>query len=126
MAKITDAAAILLVSDVTVSANWYRDKLGFTDVELYGDPAGFAIIRRDGYAIMLQQADPKKILPNWKIAEKTSNIFFWVDDVRTIYAAFIASGATIDYELYTAPWGGLEFGINDPDEYDITFAQIIS
>ena len=125
MPKITAAATILLVKDVVYSANWYRDKLGFTIAAFYGDPAGFAIIERDGHYIMLSRADANLITPNWKIADKTSNIYLWVDDVETLYKEFISAGATIDYELYLAPWNVKEFGISDPDEYDISFGEII-
>jgi uncharacterized glyoxalase superfamily protein PhnB len=125
MPKLTASAPILLVKDVTISANWYRDKLGFTINGFYGEPADFAIIERDGQHIMFSKANPEGIKPNWKIAEKTSNVYFWVDDIETLYNEFIKSGATIDYSLYTAPHGVKEFGINDPDEYDISFGEII-
>ena len=125
MARITASAPILLVEDVSVSASWYRDKLGFYEVELYGSPVNFAIVRRDGHAVMFQQANPAVIIPNWKVAPKTSNVFFWVDDANALYEEFVRRGATIDYEPYIAPWGGLEFGINDSDGYDISFAQIL-
>jgi uncharacterized glyoxalase superfamily protein PhnB len=125
MPSITAAATLLLVKDPVHSANWYRDKLGFSIAAFYGDPPHFAIVERNGHYLMFNTADPALIKPNWKIADKTSNAYFWVDDVETLYKEFIASGATIDYELYSTPWGVKEFGINDPDEYDISFGEII-
>ena len=125
MPSITAAATILLVKNVVDSASWYRDKLGFSLVDYYGDPTGFAIIQRDGHYLMFHTVDEKLIQPNWKIADKTSNVYFWVKDIETLYADFIERGATIDYTLYTAPWGVKEFGINDPDGYDISFGEII-
>jgi uncharacterized glyoxalase superfamily protein PhnB len=125
MPSITAAATILLVKDSVHSANWYRDKLGFTIVAIYEDYNHFAIIQRDGHYLMFVKTDEKLIKPLWKIVDKTSNVYFWVDDAETLYKEFIASGATIDYELYTTPWGTKEFGINDPDEYDISFGEII-
>ncbi len=38
---------------------------------------------------------------------------------------FKSTGATIDYELGMKPYGVKEFGINDPDGYDIAFGQIM-
>jgi uncharacterized glyoxalase superfamily protein PhnB len=125
MAELIASAPILLVKDVTHSANWYRDKLGFTITKLFGEPANFAIIERDGHYMMFSSAPANEIRPNWKIVEKTSNVYFWVNDVETLYKEFIDSGATIDYSLYTAPYGVKEFGINDPDEYDIAFGEVI-
>ena len=51
--------------------------------------------------------------------------YFWVDDAEAIYAEFQASGANIDYSLYVAPHGVKEFGIQDLDDHDIAFGQVI-
>lgn len=124
-AKLTASAPILLVNDVVISAEHYRDKLGFLIAELYGDPPDFAIIHRDEHYLMFSKAPTEQIKPNWKIVEKTCNVYFWVNDVESLYKEFIDNGATVDYSLYTTPYGVKEFGINDPDEYDIAFGEII-
>src|SRR5215213_4528421 len=98
MAKITASAPILLVKDIIQSAAYFRDKLGFTEQSLYGEPTNFAIIRRDGIAVMLAQLDDgKSIQPHWRVIEKMWNIYFWVDDADALYAEFGKSGAIIDY-----------------------------
>lgn len=123
MPKLTSAATILLVKDVVHSVNWYVEKLGFSSVEFSGDPVNFAIIERDANYIMFSQVDPELFKLHWKTAEKANNIFFWVDDIEALYNEFKDKGANIGFELYLAPWGGKEFGINDPDEYDIFFGE---
>lgn len=126
MAKITASAPVLLVKDVVQSAAYFRDKLGFTDQRLYGTPTNFAIIRRDSFAVMLAQLEPDQAdTPHWRVVEKMWDIYFWVDDAEAIYAEFQASGAIIDYTLYTTPWGVREFGVQDLDDHDIAFGQII-
>ena len=124
-AKIIGSAPILLVSDVSRSIEHYRDKLGFNLDSSYGDPVCFAIMRRDSFHIMFADAKPGDIKPNWKIREKTSNIYFWTDDVESLYKEYKENGATIDWDLYTAPYGVKEFGINDPDGYDIAFGEVL-
>ena len=124
-AKIISSASILLVKDVTVSAEWYRDKCGFTIQNYYGYPPAFCIISRDGYCLMFAKCPAEKIVPNWKNVQKTSNVYFWVDDVETLYKEFVSGGATIDWDLCIQPYGVKEFGINDPDGYDIAFGEII-
>jgi uncharacterized glyoxalase superfamily protein PhnB len=127
MVKFTASAPILLVKDVVKAAAHYRDQLGFADVRLYYDPPNFAMVSRDGFTIMLAQAaHPERILPNWKIHGSTSQIYFWVDDIDTLYAEYQSSGATIDFTLYDTPWGTREFGVQDIDGYDISFGQVIS
>jgi uncharacterized glyoxalase superfamily protein PhnB len=124
-AKITASAPVLLVADVVKAAAYYRDQLGF-EVELFHHPPDFAMISRDGHTIMLAQAsNPARLLPNWKIHSNTNNVYFWVDDIDALYAEYQASGATIDFTLYTTPWGTREFGIQDLDGYDIAFGQVL-
>lgn len=126
MPKITASAPILLVKDVVKAAAYYRDKLGFAEPQLYGEPPNFAMVKRDGFTVMLAQAPADHtIIPHWKIVDKMWNIYFWVDDVETLYADFQRSGAIIDYTLYTTPWGTREFGVQDLDDHDIAFGQII-
>jgi len=125
-AKISGSAPVLLVSDVSASAEWYRDKLGFHYDKLWGDPPAFCILERDNFNLMLSQVKVKSdIKPHWKIVEKVWNVYFWVNDVELIYNEFIKSGATIDYTLYVTPYNVKEFGINDPDGYDIAFGQVL-
>jgi hypothetical protein len=124
--KITASAPILLVKDVVKSAEYFRDKVGFTDQSLYGHPTNFAIIRRDGIALMLSQlGEGQTDIPHWQVVEKMWNVYFWVDDARAIYAEMQNSGAIIDYTLYDTPWGIREFGIQDLDDHDIAFGQVL-
>lgn len=126
MAKITASAPILLVKDILQSAAYFRDKLGFTEQSLYGSPTNFAIIRRDGLAIMLSQlGEGKSVKPYWQVVDKMWNIYFWVDDADALYEEFGKSGAIIDYTIYNTPWGVREFGVQDLDDHDIAFGQII-
>ena len=125
-AKITASAPILLVKDIMKSAAYFRDKLGFTEQELYGEPTDFGMVSRNDFTVMLAQIGAgQTIVPYWKIVEKMWNIYFWVDDVEAIYAEYQSNGAIIDYTLYTTPWGTREFGVQDLDDHDIAFGQII-
>ena len=125
-AKITASAPVLLTKDIVKAGTYFRDKLGFTEQEYYGEPTNFAIIRRDGFTVMLAQAGADaKIIPNWRIVDKTWNIYFWVDDAEALYAEYQNSGAIIDYTIYTTPWGTREFGVQDLDDHDIAFGQIL-
>ena len=126
MTKITSSAPVLLVKDLLKSAAYWRDKLGFTDQKVFGHPPNFAMVKRDDFTVMLAQVEADKpFIPNWQIVEKMWDVYFWVDDVDTIYAEFQASGAIIDYSLYVAPHGVKEFGIQDLDDHDIAFGQVV-
>ncbi|HMS64584.1 MAG TPA: bleomycin resistance protein, partial [Ignavibacteria bacterium] len=91
--KITGSAPILLVSDIVNSAEWYKEKLGFSYDKLWGEPPVFCILERDGFRLMLSQVkDKNEIKPHWKIVEKMWNVYFWVDDAESMYKEFQKRG----------------------------------
>jgi hypothetical protein len=84
------------------------------------------MVRRDGFTVMLAQVHPgKTFVSNYHVVEKMWDAYFWVEDVEALYAEFQASGANIDYSLYVAPHGVKEFGIQDLDDHDIAFGEIV-
>jgi predicted enzyme related to lactoylglutathione lyase len=112
---------VLLVADVDRSVAYYRDRLGF-ECETYGDPPDFVTANRDGQTILLALcSEPDRIVPNWKIVDKTWNVYIRVDDADAMYAEVQERGAEIDYTTYEAPHGFREFGVQDPDGHDIAF-----
>ena len=124
--KIVGSAPILLVTDVVKSANYFRDKVGFTYDRFWGDPPSFCILGRDNFHLMLSRAcDPKAIVPHHEVVEKMWNVYFWVDDATAMFEELKSRGATIDYELCDKPYGCREFGIQDLDGHDIAFGQEI-
>jgi predicted enzyme related to lactoylglutathione lyase len=123
MARLTGSSAVLLVSDLERSANYYRHRLGF-ECPVYGDPTDFMSASRDDVVVLMALcSEPDKIVPNWKIVDKIWNVYIRVDDVDKIYTEVQECGAPIDYSLYDAPHGFREFGVTDPDGHDIGFGQ---
>ncbi len=123
MARLTGVSPVLLVADLDRSVEFFRDRLGF-DCEVFGDPPNFGVVRRDEAVILLALcSDAERIVPNWKIVDKTWNAYIRVDDADAIYAEVQERGAAIDYTIYDAPHGFREFGVQDPDGHDIAFGQ---
>lgn len=121
-ARLTASSAILLSKDVPAAARHYAEKLGFDVANSYGEPPCFVILHRDGCYLMLAGVDDAKhVVPHWKVRDKTSNVYFWVDDADSLCEEFKARGATIDYGPCDQPYGCREFGIQDLDGYDIAF-----
>ena len=125
MPKITASAPVLLVRDVAASAKYYQECVGFTGAIFYGEPPTFCILEWGGFYLMLAQVEADKIVPFWKIREKIWNAYFWVDDADTLYAEMKARGAKMDYGPCTQPYNVREFGIQDLDEHDIGFGQVL-
>ena len=125
-AKLLTSAPVLLVRDVHASADYFRDKCGFTYDQFWGDPPNFCMVWRDRLCLMLKQTDHvDKIQPNWTVEDKLWDAYFWVDDADALHAEFVAAGATIDYGPCDQPYGCREFGIQDLDNHDIAFGQDI-
>jgi catechol 2,3-dioxygenase-like lactoylglutathione lyase family enzyme len=123
MPTLTGISPVLLVSDVDRTVEYYRDRLGFR-CDVYGDPPDFVVAERDAATILLALCgDPAQIVPNWQIVDKVWNAYIRVDDVESVYSEVQERGAPIDYTLYDAPSGFREFGVQDPDGYDIAFGQ---
>lgn len=126
-AQLLSSATVLLVRNVVVAANHYRDALGFTYDRFWGHPPNFVILHRDGMRLMLSQAPHgTAIVPHWKTESGMWNVYFWTDDVDSLFAEFSSRGAKIDYGLGDKPYDVREFGIQDLDGYDVGFGQPIS
>lgn len=122
--KILRNANILLVRDVKASADYFVHCCGFKDPTFHGPQETFCMLHRDTAELMLSQAPADyEIVPYWKVNDQLWNIYYWVDDVETLYQEMKAAGARIDYELCDQPWGCREFGIQDLDGHDIAFGQ---
>jgi uncharacterized glyoxalase superfamily protein PhnB len=124
MPKITASAPLLLVRDVVASARYYQECVGFTDAWFYAENE-FCILTWGGFHLMLAQAEAGKIVPFWKIRDKTCACYFWVDAADELYAEMKARGAKMDYGPCTQPYDVREFGIQDLDEHDVSFGQVL-
>jgi uncharacterized glyoxalase superfamily protein PhnB len=126
-ARMQQVAPVFLVRDLRASVDYWGEKVGFPTDRLYGEPPNFAMPSRDGVILMLAQvpegAEPPP--PNWRVSEKCNQAYIWVDDAKALYEELRERGATIDYTLYDTPWGTREFGIQDLDDHDITFGQVL-
>ncbi len=126
MPRIVGSAPILLVRDVIAAANYFRDRLGFAYDRFWGEPPGFCMVSRDEHVVMLSQAPASAtIVPHWRVVEKMWDVYFWVDDVAAIHRELVERGAIIDYGLGVKAYGVTEFGVQDLDDHDIAFGQII-
>lgn len=125
-ARITAQAPILFAGNLPATISYWVDKVGFTVGGVWGEPPDFAILLRDTAHLMLSQAPAgHDLVPYWRIKDKLWNAYFWVDDARALFEELKQRGARIDYDLCEQPYRVLEFGIQDLDDHDIAFGQVL-
>jgi uncharacterized glyoxalase superfamily protein PhnB len=139
---ITGVASSFLVDDVVATAEWYRDKLGFTadyysddhahdedgnDIPGSGAEVYFAIMARDGYRVMLVKTMRRGVgvISNWASKPNTLDAYFWCEGVDEIFAHAKAARAEIIEEPVARPYGIREFTLKDHDGRAITFGAPI-
>ena len=125
--RVLRVAPVLLVKDIQASVAFWRDRVGFDTDEIYGDPPNFAMPTRDGVTFMLVQVpEGTEAPPRTGVSSRRSNqAYVWVDDAEALYEELQGRGAPIDFTIYDTPWGTREFGIQDLDEHDIAFGQVL-
>jgi hypothetical protein len=58
--------------------------------------------------------------------EQLASAFVDVDDIKSLYAEYLAGGVEILGRLKKEPWGGSGFAVNDPDGNRIYFVRLLS
>ena len=120
---MTGVSPVLLVSDLERSLAFYRELLGF-ECETHGDPPDFAVVKRDDAILLLALAPPDAhLVPHWHVVEKMWNAYIRVEEVDELYREVQGRGCPIDYSISNKPHGFREFGVTDPDGYDIAFGE---
>jgi catechol 2,3-dioxygenase-like lactoylglutathione lyase family enzyme len=120
--QLLRSAPYFPVSDVEKSAGYYERVLGFQCEYSAGRPAQFAIVNRDGLAIMFRLVS-EPISPNEKQGG-TWDAFFWVRDVRALHTELLGRGAEIVYGPTFQPAYQMdEFAVRDCEGYVLGFGQ---
>jgi len=112
---------ILFVTDVSLSAAHFRDRLGFEIDFLYGEPPFYGAVSRGGACLHLRRV----ARPNFAelAAREASLILASVEvfDVHELFKELETRGAEIVRRPTKQPWGGTDFHVRDPDGNVISF-----
>lgn len=113
---------ILFVRDVSASAAFYRDKLGFGIDFMYGSPPFYGSVSR-GEAACLHLRCVNQ--PNFAelAAREVSLILATVEvsDVECLFEEFRERGVDFAQTPTGQPWGGTDFHVRDPDGNVLSF-----
>jgi uncharacterized glyoxalase superfamily protein PhnB len=140
-------APMFLVDDVSKTAEWYRDALGFTIGEYLREEHGphehdehgnhiggfehdaslgepvFVILDRDGQQVMLGKTVElgHGVSSNGDHKEFACDAYFWADDIEPLFAHARAAGARVLEEPVTRFYGMRECRLKDYDGRVLTF-----
>ncbi|HMD33612.1 MAG TPA: glyoxalase superfamily protein [Vicinamibacterales bacterium] len=106
-------APLLLVPDVSATADFYVSILGFR-ADTGANTTEYSVVWRDNAAVHLAKGEH---------APTGVRIFFWVKDVNTLYEQVTKRGAIVAVPIGTRPYGVRDFSIRDPNGVEIVCGQ---
>ncbi len=121
--RLKTAVPVLYVRDVTASAQFYQDELGFQIDFLHGHPAFYGAVSRDGACLHLKFVHEAVFSPSSVEDEGLIMAFVHVDNVKALCAEYRAKGVPFSQEPAKQAWGGTDFHVRDPDGNRIAFVE---
>ena len=122
-------APYFIVDDVVISANFYRDQLGFQYERFWGEPPCFCMVWRNGIVIMLSQFEEATglVRPNHTVDPERGawDAYVWVDDADALIADFKSRGVKIRREICDQEYQCRDFEVDDNDGYRLCFGHHI-
>ena len=119
-------APYFIVDDVVMTANWYRDKLGFQYERFWGEPPCFCMVSRGGMIIMLKQLPETGLMRPNHLADPEGEAwdgYVWVDDANALYDEFKNKGVKIARKICDQPYGNRDFDVEDCNGYRLCFGS---
>jgi catechol 2,3-dioxygenase-like lactoylglutathione lyase family enzyme len=120
--KLTKAAPMVFVSDVTHTAEFFRDQLGFAIDFLHGNPAFYGSVSRDEACLHLRFVDEAAIIASLRENEQLLSAFISVVNVKALFAEYDARNVPFVQRLKKEAWGQSSFIVRDPDGNWLCFA----
>jgi catechol 2,3-dioxygenase-like lactoylglutathione lyase family enzyme len=124
--RLKRAVPYFLVDDVFATAEFYRDVLGFTFDEFFGDPPSFTIVERDDVRIMFRQARPARppvARPNRSVMAETFDVYIYVSNVDQLATELRARKADIVEGPVARVYDMRELVVRDRNGYVLAFGE---
>jgi catechol 2,3-dioxygenase-like lactoylglutathione lyase family enzyme len=122
--RLKTAVPVLFVRDVTASAHFYRDRLGFQIDFLHGNPPFYGAASRDGAVLHLKFVHEPVFGPGRVADEGLIMAFVPIDNLRALHAEYQAKGVPIVQAPTRQAWDGTDFHVEDPDGNRISFVSM--
>jgi uncharacterized glyoxalase superfamily protein PhnB len=124
--QLKAAVPTFLVADVSSTAHWYADKLGFRTAGTVptGEPYVYASLQRDGVELMLLRlAGYQKPDLTSRRPEGVWDAYVRMEGVHAFYET-VRGQPFIRTPLRKQPYGDWEFEVRDPNGYILVFSEL--
>ena len=122
--RLTRAVPIIFVANVQASAGFFRDTLGFSIDFLHGHPPFYGAVSRDGACVHLKFVHEPVFAIGTHDRDGLIMAFIEVENVKALYAEYLAAGVRFDQKLKKQAWGGRDFIVRDLDGNGICFVGL--
>ena len=124
-ATIVGAEPQLFVSDMERACEFFREKLGFSQVFSYGEPAYYAQMKRDAARLNFRCVERAVIESMEREREELLSVSMTVataEEIKLLFLEFQNAGVSFHQTLKKQPWGAKNFIVRDPDGNLLLFA----
>jgi catechol 2,3-dioxygenase-like lactoylglutathione lyase family enzyme len=122
--RLTRALPVIFVVNVQASAEFFRDTLGFSIDFLHGHPPFYGAVSRDGACLHLKFVHEPVLVVGTHDRDGLIMAFIEVENVKALYAKYLAAGVTFEQKLKRQAWGGRDFIVRDLDGNGICFVGL--
>lgn len=119
-AQLLWALPQIFVVNLEEACRFFTDTLGFKVEFKWGEPAFYALVRRDGARINLRFVHRNVYAKGEETDLLAASIA--VENVEALYLEYRAKGAPMHQSLKKQPWGARDFIVRDPEGNLIHFA----
>lgn len=116
--NFSHSAAILPVSDLSQSIDFYINKLGFEKTFEWGEPMYYAVVKRGGVGIHLTKRSDGARPSKYHRA-----LYIFVNDINAVYKQCKNEQVRIVNDMEARDYKMKDFDIEDPDGFIITFGE---
>ncbi len=109
---------------MATTAQFLRERLGFSVDFLHGSPAFYAGVSRDGVLLHLRFVHEPVFKESVREKESLLAAFILVDNIKALFEEYKARGVSFVATLRKEPWGGPAFTVSDPDGNRICFCAV--
>jgi uncharacterized glyoxalase superfamily protein PhnB len=120
--RLTRAVPVIFVASVEAAAGFFKNTLGFSIDFLHGEPPFYGSVSRDGACVHLKFVHEPVLTVGAQDRDGFIVAFIQVENVKALYAEYLAAGAGFDQKLKKQAWGGRDFIVRDPDGNGLCFA----